>query len=113
MVRIYHNNRCSKSRQTLELLQQQGHEVEIVDYLKNPPTSEELKNVLAKLNLKPTQLLRTGEQLYKEQFSGKNLSDEEWIGIMVKNPILIERPIVVNGDRAAIGRPLENVLQIL
>jgi arsenate reductase len=113
MVKIYHNRMCSKSRQTLELLQNAGQEVEVVEYLKNTPTAAELKQVLNKLNMKPEQLLRKGEKVYKEQFAGKAYSDDEWIQIMVENPALIERPIVVNGDRATIGRPPENVLGIL
>ncbi|WP_299700676.1 arsenate reductase (glutaredoxin) [uncultured Pontibacter sp.] len=113
MVRIYHNNRCSKSRQTLQLLQEQGQAVEVVEYLKNTPSAEELKDVLSKLNLKPEQLIRKGEQVYKDQFAGKSHTDDEWIRIMVENPSLIERPIVVNGNKAALGRPPENVLAIL
>ena len=113
MVKIYHNRMCSKSRQTLELLQNAGQEVEVVEYLKNTPTAAELKEVLRKLNMKPEQVLRKGEKIYKEQFAGKTYSDDEWIQIMVENPSLIERPIVVNGDKAAIGRPPENVLSIL
>jgi arsenate reductase (glutaredoxin) len=113
MVTIYHNNKCSKSRQTLQLLQERGQEVEVVEYLTNTPSVEELKAVLVKLQIKPEQLLRKGEQVYKEQFAGKSHTDEEWIRIMVENPKLIERPIVVNGDKAAIGRPPESVLEIL
>lgn len=113
MVKIYHNNMCSKSRQTLELLQQKGQEVEVVEYLKNPPTEDELRDVLAKLNMKPEQLLRKGEKVYKEKFAGQTHTDQEWIKIMVEHPVLIERPIVVHGDKAAIGRPPENVLSIL
>lgn len=113
MVTIYHNNKCSKSRQALELLQQQGQEVEVVEYLKNTPSAEELQTVLGKLRIKPELLLRKGEKVYKEQFAGKSYTDEEWIQIMANNPSLIERPIVVNGDKAAIGRPPENVLTIL
>ncbi|MHC2992544.1 arsenate reductase [Pontibacter sp. HJ8] len=113
MVKIYHNRMCSKSRQTLELLHTAGQEVEVVEYLKDTPTAAELKQVLTKLNMKPEQLLRKGEKVYKEQFAGKSHTDEEWIRIMVENPSLIERPIVVNGDKAVIGRPPENVLTIL
>ena len=113
MVIIYHNNMCSKSRQTLQLLQEQGQEVEVVEYLKDTPSVDELSEVLAKLKIKPEALLRKGEQVYKEQFAGKKYTDEEWIRIMVENPKLIERPIVVNGDKAAIGRPPESVLEIL
>jgi arsenate reductase len=104
---------CSKSRQTLELLQTTGQEVEVVEYLKDTPTAEELKQVLEKLSMKPEQLLRKGEKVYKEQFAGKTYTEDEWLRIMVENPSLIERPIVVNGDKAVIGRPPEKVLTIL
>lgn len=113
MIRIYHNNRCSKSRQTLELLQSHNQEVEVVEYLKQTPTADELREVLKKLGMKPEQLLRKGEDIFKEQYAGKNLSDDEWIQAMVENPVLIERPIVVKGDKAVIGRPPENVLELL
>ena len=113
MVTIYHNNRCSKSRQTLDLLREKGEEIQVVEYLKDTPSVEELKTVLQKLGLKPEQLLRKGEQVYKENFADKQYTDAEWLQIMAKNPILIERPIVVKGDKAAIGRPPESVLNIL
>jgi len=113
MLKIYHNTRCSKSRCTLDLLKESGQPYEVVEYLKNAPSETELKEILQKLNLKPEQLLRKGEAVYKENFAGKTFSDEEWIKIMVENPVLIERPIVVNGDKAVIGRPPENVLTIL
>lgn len=113
MVKIYHNNRCSKSRETLELLHNNGQQVQVVEYLKQGPSREELISVLLKLQMKPEQIVRKGESIYKEQFAGKHYSDEEWIDLLVKNPILIERPIVVNGEKAVIGRPPENVLTIL
>ena len=113
MIRIYHNNRCSKSRQTLELLQNNSTEIEVVEYLKHTPTVEELKDVLQKLGMKPEDLIRKGEPVYKEQFAGKDLSDDQWLQAMIKNPVLIERPIVVKGDKAVIGRPPENVLGLL
>lgn len=112
MVKIYHNNRCSKSRQTLELINNSGQEVEVVEYLKQGPAADELKDLLQKLNMTPEQLVRKGEAVYKEKFAGKKYSDEEWINILVNNPILIERPIVVKGDKAVLGRPPENVLTI-
>ncbi|HSO08291.1 MAG TPA: arsenate reductase (glutaredoxin) [Pelomicrobium sp.] len=109
---IYHNPRCSKSRQTLELLREHQAEPLIIEYLKNPPTREELKAILAKLRLKPEAIVRKGEELYKTQFKGKRLSDDEWLDVLVKNPVLIERPIVVKGAKAALGRPPENVLDL-
>ncbi|MDX5421780.1 MAG: arsenate reductase (glutaredoxin) [Hymenobacteraceae bacterium] len=113
MLKIYHNTRCSKSRQALELINNAGQEVEVVEYLKTPPTADELRQVLRKLNMKPEQLLRKGEAVYKEQYKGKELTDEEWIQAMVANPVLIERPIVVKDEQAVVGRPPENVLTIL
>lgn len=113
MLKIYHNNRCSKSRQTLELLRQQGQEPEVVEYLKEAPTVAELRDVIGKLGIKPEQLVRKGEQVYKEQFAGKSMTDDQWLEALAANPILIERPIVVKGDKAVIGRPPERVLDIL
>ena len=110
---MYHNPRCRKSRETLALLESKGKNPEIILYLESPPTTKELKEVLKKLNIKPEQLLRKGEAIYKDKFKGKTLSDAEWIKAMVENPKLIERPIVINGGKAAIGRPPENVLEII
>ena len=112
-MKIYHNPRCSKSRQTLQLLQDKGVEAEIVEYLKNIPTAEELKIILAKLNLKPTQILRKGEAVYKEKFKTSNFTDEEWIDVMIEYPKLIERPIVIRDNKAVLGRPPENVLDLI
>jgi arsenate reductase (glutaredoxin) len=113
MIKIYHNQRCSKSRCALEILNENESEVEIVDYQQNPPTKDELLNILNMLKLTPLEIIRKGENIFKENFKGKNLSDDEWIDAMLKYPKLIERPIVVNGDKAVIGRPPENVLSIL
>ncbi|GAB3200625.1 arsenate reductase [Pontibacter aydingkolensis] len=113
MIRIYHNPRCSKSRQTLELIQNAGQQPEVVEYLKTPPTATELKELLQKLNLKPEQILRKGEQLYKDKYKSQQLSDEELIQVLAENPVLIERPIVVKDNKAVLGRPPENVLSIL
>jgi arsenate reductase len=113
-VMIYHNPRCSKSRATLALLEAQGLKPKIVDYLKTPPTAAELKAILRKLGMKPRDLLRTGEMLYAELgLKTPKLADDALVALMVKNPILIERPIVVAGGKAALGRPPENVLTIL
>jgi len=109
MAKIYHNPRCAKSRQTLKLLEANETDFEVIEYLKSPPTSEELKSILSKLNLKPLQLIRKHESIFKEHFKAKNLSDNEWIEAMIKNPILIERPIVIRGSKAILGRPPENL----
>lgn len=111
-MKIYHNPRCSKSRQTFQLIKDAGKEVEVVEYLNTPPTFEELKQLIDMLGISPEQLLRKGEAIFKEQFKGKSFSDDEWIEIMIKNPKLIERPIVVDGKKAVLGRPPENVLSL-
>ncbi|GGK86517.1 arsenate reductase (glutaredoxin) [Rufibacter glacialis] len=113
MITIYHNNRCSKSRQALELIQNSGQEVNVIHYLSDTPTIEELKGLLHKLKLGPEDLLRKSEKLYKEVYVGQHLTSEEWLQVLVQHPVLLERPIVVNGDKAVIGRPPENVLTIL
>jgi arsenate reductase len=112
-VTIYHNPRCSKSRQTLELLQKNNIEPEIVEYLKTPPNAAELQNILAKLNLSAEQLMRKKENVYKELGLAGINDEDELITAMINNPKLIERPIVISGDKAAIGRPPEAVLDIL
>jgi arsenate reductase len=113
-VTIYHNPRCSKSRQTLELLENKGVKPKVVKYLETPPSVAELTRILKKLGLKPRDILRESEPRYTELgLRDKKLDDDALIALMVKNPILIERPIVVNGDTAAIGRPPEAVLKIL
>ena len=113
MLSIYHNPRCGKSRQTLKIIDDSGSEVEIIEYLKVTPSESELKNVLKKLGVRPQEIIRKGELIFKENYKGKTFTDEEWIRILVKNPILIERPIVVKGDQAILGRPPENVKKLL
>ncbi len=110
---IFHNPRCTKSRETLCLLQEKGAAPEIVEYLKDSPNEKQLKEIIKLLKIKPEQLLRKKEPLFDKKFKNKKLSDAEWIKIMVKNPILIERPIVIKGKKAVIGRPPENVLDII
>ena len=110
---IWHNPRCSKSRQTLALLTDNGHTPEIVKYLDAGPSADQICAVLAALDLPAIQLMRTGEKAFKELGLSKTDSDEALIAAMVANPILIERPVVINGTRAAIGRPPEAVLDIL
>jgi arsenate reductase len=114
MVSIYHNPRCSKSRQTLALLEERGIDPEIILYLETPPSAETLSGILQKLGITPRQLLRKGEGAYKENnLSDTSLSDQQLIDAMVTHPKLIERPIVINGAKAALGRPPEQVLDIL
>ena len=113
-VTIYHNPRCSKSRQALQLLRERGIEPEIVEYLKTPPSADELDAVLAKLGLEPRAVMRAKEAAYREAgMDNEGLSRRALIELMTANPIVIERPIVVSGARAALGRPPENVLSIL
>jgi len=113
-VTIYHNPRCSKSRQTLALLQDRNIEPEIIEYLKTPPDKATLKSILKKLGLSARQLMRTGEPAYIENnLDDDSLDEDQLIEAMIANPILIERPIVLADDRAAIGRPPESVLDIL
>ncbi len=110
MLKIYHNPRCSKSRKTLQLIKDAGAEVEIIEYLKTPPSEDELRKLITNLNLPIEYLIRKNEEIYKTEFKGKNLTDDEWIKALVENPKLIERPIVVNEEGEVIlGRPPENV----
>lgn len=113
MIKIYHNNMCSKSRAALNLLKDNNEEIEIQEYLKEVPTKSELKEILKMLQMKPLELIRKNETLFKENYKDKNLSDEEWIDIMLENPVLIERPIVIKDGKAAIGRPIEKIIELL
>lgn len=112
-MELIHNPRCSKSRQALALLQEKGIEPEIRLYLKDELTKDELKSILKKLNVEASSIIRKGEKDFKENFKGKELSEEEWIDAMIKYPKLIERPILINGDNAKVGRPPEDVLDIV
>ena len=109
-MKIYHNPKCSKSRQTLELIRSKTSEFEIIEYLKNPLTAKEITVLLSQLNIKPLALVRTQEIIWRENYKGKELTDIEIINAMFENPKLIERPIVVRNNKAIIGRPPENVL---
>ena len=113
MVTVYHNPRCSKSRQTLELVKSQGLDAQLVLYLETPPNTAELATLVKKLGFSAEQLVRKSEQVYKDNFRNMEMTEAQWLEAMSKHPKLIERPIVVNGDRAALGRPPENVLEIL
>jgi arsenate reductase len=110
---IYHNPRCSKSRETLALLEQSGATPRIIEYLKTPPSAAELKAIVAKLGIEPGDLVRKSEDIYKTQYAGKTLTAAQWIDAMVKHPVLIERPIVIKGPHAILGRPPENVKKLL
>jgi len=113
-VTIYHNPKCSKSRQTLELLSAKGITPTIIEYIKNPPTVEKLKEILSQLGIAPRDLMRKKEDIYKELELGiLSLSDKDLIDLMVEHPILIERPIVIANGKAVLGRPPEQVLDIL
>src|SRR5690242_7862642 len=112
-VVIYHNPRCGKSRAALGLLQEKGIEPRVVEYLKTPLRKEELRRLLAQLGIGAEQLVRKGEDVYKQELSGKTLSESQWLDALAAHPILMERPVVVRGQRAVIGRPPEKVLEIL
>ncbi|MEQ9230239.1 MAG: arsenate reductase (glutaredoxin) [Cyclobacteriaceae bacterium] len=112
-MKIYHNPRCRKSRETLQLIEDKGQEPEIIEYLKTPPSKAELTKLIKMLGVKPLDLIRKGEDDYKVRYKGKTLSDEEWIEAMIAHPKLIERPIVVDGNKAILGRPPEKVLELL
>lgn len=109
MIKIYHNPRCRKSRETLELIKEETSEIEIIEYLKNIPAKEELEKLLHKLNMNVEDIIRKEEQVYKEKFKGKNFTDSEWLNILIEHPKLLQRPIVVRNNKAIIGRPPENV----
>jgi arsenate reductase (glutaredoxin) len=113
MITIYHNNRCTKSRCALEELQKSGKKIEVVYYLETPPGQADLKEIISKLHIKPLDLIRKGEKIFTENYKGKNLSDEEWIDVMIAHPILIERPIVISENKAVIARPTEKIKEIL
>lgn len=110
---VYHNSRCSKSRCAIDFLKEKGVEFTVVEYLKDVLSKKELTEIIKKLGIKPEELIRKGEDEYKEHFKGKSLSDKEWIEAMVKFPKLIERPIVIQNEKAVIARPTERILEIL
>lgn len=112
-MKLYHNPRCSTSRKTLALLREKGHEPEIIDYIKEPLTPGELDEILTKLDIPAEDLLRKKEAIWKEEYADKELMGEELLLAMIEHPQLMERPILVNGEQARIGRPPEKVLEIL
>jgi arsenate reductase len=112
-MKYYHNNRCRKSREGLEFLATKNLNPAVYEYMKNPLTKKELLKILDKLKLKAGDLLRKNETIYKENLKGKNLTENQILDWMIKEPKLIERPILINGEKAVIGRPKENFLKII
>ena len=113
MLQIFHNNRCGKSRTCLSMLESCGKEFEIISYLTTPPTAAELQGVIEKLDIKPIDLVRQKEKTWIDNFKGKNFTDEELIKIMITNPILIERPILISEEKAIIARDEEKIINFL
>ncbi|MFN3988613.1 MAG: arsenate reductase (glutaredoxin) [Rhodocyclaceae bacterium] len=111
-VRIYHNPRCSKSRGACALLEELGVQAEVRHYLDNPPDKDELRALVAALGIRPGELVRRGEAVFKAQYAGLTLGDEEWLEALAAHPILIERPIVVVGSRAVVARPPERLREL-
>ena len=112
MIKIYHNPRCGKSRCALQEISASGREFETIEYLKTPPDASELRQILSLLDKKPLEIIRQKEPVFVENFKGKSFSDDEWINIMLENPILIERPIVVAGDRAWVARDAGSLAEV-
>ena len=112
-LRIYHNAACSKSRSACDLIAEAGIEAETINYLETPPTKDELVDLLRKLSMKPSELLRRGEPVFVERYAGRELSEEDCLDALLAHPILMERPIVVRGDRAVVARPPERVRELL
>ncbi len=113
MIKIFHNNRCRKSREGIEILEQSGKDFEVVKYLENTPSKQELTSIIDLLGIAPIDLIRKNEPIWKSDFKGKTLSNDAIIEAMIKHPKLIERPIVINGKQAVIGRPPSQILDIL
>lgn len=113
MITIYHNPRCSKSREALDILQNQNVGYTVVKYLDEPLSVDELRKIIKRLGIPPSDLIRKNESIWKENYKGKELSDEQLINLMIQHPQLMERPIVINGNKAVIGRPPQHILDIL
>lgn len=113
MITIYHNPRCRKSREGLEILKESGKDFEVREYLKEPLSEEELTSLLEKLGMAPIELVRRDEKIWKEEFKGKDISDRELIRVMTQNPKLIQRPIVETANSAVVGRPAENISRLI
>ncbi|MDX5326598.1 MAG: arsenate reductase (glutaredoxin) [Bacteroidota bacterium] len=113
MIRIYHNSRCGKSREGLKIVEESGKPFEVIEYMKEPITPSELEEVIDLLEIEPMDLVRTKEQVWKDRYADLDLDDEELIMVMIEEPRLMERPIVVNGEKAVVGRPPERIKEIL
>ena len=113
MIKIYHNNRCSKSRCGLDIIEKSGKPYKVIKYLEDTPSVSELKEIIDLLGINPIQLVRKNESIWKEKYKNQDFSENELIEIMVDNPKLIERPIIINGSKAVIGRPPEKILDII
>lgn len=113
MIQLFHNPRCRKSREGLSLLEKSGKDFEVIKYLETPLSKSQLKNIVAVLGIKPIELVRKNEAIWKSDYKSKELSDEAIIEAMLKHPKLIERPIVINNKKAVIGRPPERIIEII
>ena len=113
MIQIYHNSRCGKSRNCLAFVENSKKEFEVINYLINPPSFEELSDIIEKLNIKPIELVRQKEKIWIENFKEQKMNDDQIIQAMISNPILIERPLVIMGNKAIIGRDLEKVAEFI
>lgn len=113
MIQVLHNPRCGKSRSCLAFLEESGKEFEVIKYLVDVPTFDELQSIIKKLGVKPIEVVRTKEPIWVEKFKNKTLTDDQIITAMIQNPILIERPIVINGNKAIIARPMEKAAEII
>ena len=111
-MKIYHNVRCRKSREALKIIESKSGKIEVIEYLKNPIQKKDLKDILKFLKISAIDLIRKNESIYKEEFRGKNFSNDEWVEIILKHPILMERPIIVKDNQAVIARPPEKVLNL-
>ena len=113
MLKIYHNSRCSKSRAGLKFIIDNSLEYEVVEYLKNNLSASEIKELISKIGVKPVEMVRTQEDYFKKNLKGKDFTDEEWFDILAANPKLLHRPIVVNGEKAILAQPPEEINKIL
>lgn len=113
MIKIYHNPRCSKSREALQFLESKNLEHEVINYIDNPLTEEELSDILDMLGMDPFELIRTNEQVWKTEFAELEMDDDEYILLMIEYPSLMQRPIVVNEDQAVVARPADRILEVL